>query len=359
LTLGSITLKTAGRTATNGTSAASASVAVTAGRLYIVAVFNIASNSGQMAAVTGISGAGTTWTKQQDLPTDPLFTNLSVWRGVAPSTTSGALTFTAPNTMDTWHWVVLEDTTADTGGTNGSNAFVQSATNTNAAATTLAATLGSAFGNASNYGLAFFGWDSDSLSTAASATAGGSWTELSDGGQNETGYSSALQCQWINGTADTSADVTWTASASLGAIVFEIKALPAATPSMLPRPALNPAARLATLMRFQEHHHVGHLHSAIQRGRGHSATRPVRAGRRFRKADGDPGIRRLTVNGGWRYTGGGPLHPGQERVDDQRKRWQRSDAGAHRYLGAGRGLHMRGEQHHQGNGRHHRHALFV
>lgn len=217
---------TSGSDTTTGTSATTASVSPTANRLVLVAVCNTANTGGNRAAPSGISGAGYTFDKIAEALVETDFTQVSLWRGLLASPSSGALTISFVNSMDLIVWSVFELDGIDTGGTNGSAAIVQSATNSTTG-TTQTVTL-AAFGSADNGAVSVHGWDSASTSTPATATAGTGFTEIHDGGATQgSGFAIALQSQW-RADNDTTANITWSTTGSLGGIAVEIKAAGAA-----------------------------------------------------------------------------------------------------------------------------------
>jgi len=137
--------------------------------------------------------------------------------GASPS--SGAITINLPNTHDYCSWHVMEFDGVDTGGTNGSAAVVQSATNSGSG-TAITATL-AAFGDAGNGTFSFSGgYNTSSVSTT---TPGTGFSEIYDTGQAYY-YNVTQHSQW-RADNDTTVTGTWSVSQSgWAAIAIEIKA---------------------------------------------------------------------------------------------------------------------------------------
>lgn len=199
-------------TAADGTDATSyntASISPSAGKVVLVAVGNM--RVGTVTTPT-LSGASTTWT-QVATDNQDNFTRCTLFRGVAAGT--GALTIDfAGNTQLRCAWSIVELSSVDTGGTNGANAIVQSATD-NTENTTLTVTLG-AFSSLSN---ATFGAVVVNASSP-DITAGSGFTQIAETAVETIG----IQTQYKL-TNDTSVDWTHNESNDIVGIAAEIKSL--------------------------------------------------------------------------------------------------------------------------------------
>lgn len=143
----SITALTSGTSATDLTSYATASISPTANRL-VIAVVAASTGSGQTTP-TASGGGMTTWTQVNSF-IHGVSGVTTMFRALQASPGSGTLTFSfGAVTQVRCLWSVFEISGIDTGGTNGSAAIVQSATNNAAPGTSLTVTL-SAFGNVDN-----------------------------------------------------------------------------------------------------------------------------------------------------------------------------------------------------------------
>ncbi len=209
---------------TNGVDTANASpyttgsITPTADRLVLCAVLNTATAA---AGAVSVAGCGLTWaevaTVQYNTAASKLY-RLSVWRAMGSAPTSGALTITVAGSPTGCAWSVTEFSGADTSGTNGSGAIVQSATNATDAATSCAVTL-SSFASVDNATYAAYALDVNTAITP-DATPGG-WTELSDDSLGST-PAARLEAGW-NASNDTAPTSTFSSSDNAG-IAIEIKA---------------------------------------------------------------------------------------------------------------------------------------
>ena len=201
---------TRGTDSDGGDTASTASISPGGNRLILVAVA-VYHTSGP-PAVSSVIGNGITYelieeTDNIDGGFGPY--RLGLYRGMAASPSSGAITITCASSATQIDWAVVDFSGVDTGGTNGSAAVVQDAENINTNGNTLTVTL-AAFGDAGNgaYG-AIISYGSRTF------TPGTGWTELSD---------SQLQTQW---RADNDTTCDWTASGAadddLAGIAIEIK----------------------------------------------------------------------------------------------------------------------------------------
>ena len=196
------------------TTIVTASISPGANRLILVSVA-IYDDSGS-TTVSSVVGNGITYTQVAvtaaiDDGAGPY--TLYLYRGMAASPSAGAITATVSANALQLDIAVTEFDGVDTGGTNGSAAVVQSATNTVNGGTELIVTL-AAFGDAGN---GAFGCTISYNGRAR--TAGTGWTELSEVTQ--------IQEQW-RADNDTTCNWTWTTSDDAAGIAIEIKAAAAA-----------------------------------------------------------------------------------------------------------------------------------
>lgn len=165
--------------AVSGNSYVTASLSVTAGRMYLLSV---RSRSGAGTGNTPtVTGAGQTWTQVATRnDAGDATKRLTVFRCIAASTTSGALTIDFAGQAQTAGigWIV-DEFTGMTPGNNGANAIVQTigGDSNEIAVSSFSLTL-SAFGSASNatYGSIYAG------ATASAVTQAAGYTELADNG---------------------------------------------------------------------------------------------------------------------------------------------------------------------------------
>lgn len=163
-----VTGLTSGGSAVAGTVFTTGSFAVSANSLVLVGISTIASTSTTTAAAVP-TGLGMTWVKVAEQAYWPDSGgdngNVSVYRGMRSSTTTGALTLTAAYSCGSCAWQVCEFPNVVTTGTNGSGAVVQSVTGSTGSATSLNLTLAAfvAYNNAS------FGVFGSSLPTGSPA----------------------------------------------------------------------------------------------------------------------------------------------------------------------------------------------
>lgn len=203
-------LLTSGSDGTDTSSYTTASISPTVGRVVLVAVNSI---KGSNATVPTISGASTTWTQVATV-VESTFTRCTLFRGVAAG--SGALTIDFSSvTHLRCAWDVIELSDVDTGGTNGSNAIVQSATNNGNTISSISVTL-SSFSDSNNATLGCI-----SLNDNVDVTSGSGFSEISDDGVEFA----RLQSQFKNSN-DTGVDWSWTGSLQAASIAVELKYLP-------------------------------------------------------------------------------------------------------------------------------------
>jgi hypothetical protein len=214
---------TSGTTETNGSSQATASVTPTANRL-ILAVCANRSTSGD-AAVTTATGNGLTWVSIATLIFGESGNNrvrLTIFRSMGASPSAGAITFDAGGTtQETWGWSITEFAGIDTGGTNGSAAVVQSATQQETSSVTTSTVTLAAFGSANNATFGVIGRNKNN----ESFTPGSGFTEIHD--LTTASESLGVATEWRNDN-DTTVDGSWASSVKAGGVAIEIKAVVAA-----------------------------------------------------------------------------------------------------------------------------------
>jgi len=168
------------------------------------------------------TSTGATWVAINSVVYDSTSSSrkrLTVLRTMVASNQTGAITidFGGQNQTDVEWSVETTDATVDTGGTNGSGAVVQSATNTDADGGACTVTL-AAFGSTNNATMGFFANDSGT----GTMTVGSGFAALGvNAGATLTGGT-----EWKNSN-DTSVDATFDAvvGATTGGIAIEVKAL--------------------------------------------------------------------------------------------------------------------------------------
>lgn len=198
---------------TDGTSVATASHTPVANQVVYAAVGSRATATVVTPTCTGNS---LTWVLvgMATCPTSPT-TRIAVFRSLGASPTAGATTFDfGVETQTSFVWSIIQFAGADTSGTNGSGATVQSKTaGSSGNVTTLSVTLDSALENAANAMIAFYVTNNNAAHTNDAA-----FTELSD---NAVSSGSAnLSVDWaIN---QTTCAPTW-ASAAGAVVAIEVK----------------------------------------------------------------------------------------------------------------------------------------
>jgi len=183
-------------------------------RLYLCAVFG--ESTGGVVSVTSVTGGGITWVKVNEVQFKSIASPTAVIANFRGLVTSGAfsddLTFTYDTTVDDCICSITEVDGIDLGGTNGSAAVVQSATDRSDSASSLSVAL-APFGNILNGAYGFF-YDGSSGGTWNPGTG---WTDLS-------ARIGAAHCQ-VKDVNDTTVEATKNfAPGTVGAIGLEIKA---------------------------------------------------------------------------------------------------------------------------------------
>lgn len=206
------------------TTAATASITPGSNQLVLAGIFHNASVAANAADITGLAGAGLTFTKAVSIVDTAAGSVLSIWRALSASPSSGALTATFANATLASVWSIMQFNGIDTGGTNGANAIVQSAVNSNntGSVATITATLG-AFGSVNNGAMSAHGWFNAGAVQTATPKSG--WAEIHDNGTTYSAGTLAdcLETQW-RATNDTTASAVWTSNGAVFAIALELKA---------------------------------------------------------------------------------------------------------------------------------------
>lgn len=202
---------TSGKDSTDGTSYATASIAPAANQ-PIYAVF--AARRSVTKPVVTAAGNGLTWVEVARATIADIRV-LYVFRAAGAAPSAGAVTFTCNQTCVGALWWVGQFTGADTSGTNGSGATVQSDIDDNiTSGTTGNTTFASPLEHANNVNLTAV---ITALSTA-SVTPDAQFAELFDDAAAEF---VGLEVQWARG--ESTCDPTWSTSAA-AIISVEVKA---------------------------------------------------------------------------------------------------------------------------------------
>ncbi len=203
-------LLTNNTSAVDGTSVATASILPTGGCLVLAGVVALG-NGGDPGAATA-AGNGLTWVEVGSVTVG--WERVTLLRAMGGSPSSGAVTFSCGSTK-AWLWSVVEFSGVDTGGANGADAIVQSATNS-VNSTSLAITLAE-FADAVNnvaFGCLFHLQDEGH-------TPGSGFVELSDEGVTDGGDDAALMTEWKTGE-DLAVDASWTTGKWSGGVAVEV-----------------------------------------------------------------------------------------------------------------------------------------
>ncbi len=206
------TLKEAASSTTDGASFTTGNQTPNAGYLQVLDI--LTSSAAAAEVPTSVAGCGLTWENVSSIAYISGNRMLSRWRAMGPAPSTGTLTITLLSTMTACLWNWKETGNADTSGTNGSGAFVQTVTaSAGAGSTTISANL-AALENAANSALAAVG-----LNTTGGVTPDAQFTELGD--DTEATPNSTLECE--HAANQTGCDPTF-AAASAGILLSEIKA---------------------------------------------------------------------------------------------------------------------------------------
>src|SRR5206468_3384084 len=169
------------------------SIAPGANRLILAWILT---TDNQTPDVATLSGNGLTWVLVGLAywnPSGPYFgDNITLFRAMGASPTAGSVTISYPSGQQSIAWSIVEFSGVDTSGTNGSGAFVQSATGTDDAAgpSGLTLTLPSAIGS----GNATAGGLGNAGAAAASISPGAGYTAFSE--VYLSGPQSDLRAEW-------------------------------------------------------------------------------------------------------------------------------------------------------------------
>lgn len=209
---------------TDASSYATASVTPTANKLQLLAI--VSRHGSTTPNTPTASGNSLTWVAIANVHFDTSGSQrkLTLLRAMGSSPTTGTITIDfASQTQSGCTWDLVEVTGADTSGTNGSGAIIQSKTNadTGGTATGLTVTLDAAITSTLNAVFATFAVGDGTLSF----TPGSGFTELSD---HSVGAEAniKLQTMYDAAGADTTADVALTGgdgNSEIGGIAIEIK----------------------------------------------------------------------------------------------------------------------------------------
>lgn len=223
----SVNTLTTGSGGSAATTYTTASISPGSNRLILVWVLGEVTFGGAVPVAPTLTGNGLTYvqvaTRVNDSGASLATQRLTLYRAMGASPSTGAITIT--HTAQTGGqrsctWSVVEFSGVDTGGTNGSAAVVQSATNSipDLTASSLTVTLG-AFSSASNATAGGFG---EARSPGTDVTPGSGFTQLHDTGS--TAGNSRLFSEWKS-TNDTTVDATFQGIiSSKTGIAVEIKA---------------------------------------------------------------------------------------------------------------------------------------
>ena len=207
----------------DNTSYSVASATYTAGRLYVIIVYNTHGTSAD--AVNSITGTGITFTSRSTTQYDSNLRRTSVWTAVPTSNTTTGLTIDFNGvTQTSCDWTVMEFVNVDTTTNDG---IVQTATNTGSS-TSPSVTL-SAFGSTANITLASVG---RTASTTTFTAAAGFERPVNNSHSFPNGGHSVI---WKDSPGTTPGG-TLSVSEAWGVVGVEIKA--AAQPFITLRPGL-------------------------------------------------------------------------------------------------------------------------
>ena len=197
---------------------------------------NTSIGTGTAPSATNVSGAGLTFT-QIGTPGGLLYPGTSsvrriqAWRALSSAgATTGSITVSLDGGSTSMDAVLLEISGADTSGTNGSGAIVQSSTGKASLATSLSVPL-AAFGSANNRPMAFF-----SHRVGEATTEGLGYTELDD--SSHSAPSTGAQCEWHASAADTTPSASWLTAGQAGGFALEVKSASSA-PTLNQAPVVN------------------------------------------------------------------------------------------------------------------------
>jgi len=206
----------------------SGSYAPAGNALVLACVHGDAVNSGDDEVPSSLSGNGLTWVNIANVACQANWDNISIWRAMGASPSSGALTVNYTNGQEGCQVHVLEFTGVDTSGTNGSGAVVQSAKTGPSSGTSATVTL-AAFGSANN---ATFGAFGRLNSAVNAATPGTGFTESFDNGNDYGSWAAMMMAEYLLGN-DTTVDYSWSGTYNVGGVAIEVKAATSGTDVLL------------------------------------------------------------------------------------------------------------------------------
>lgn len=217
------------------------SITPTANRVLLLAVSQTHASTGQDAPT--VSGGGvSTWTQQETVVVGSK-RRLTVFRAhTGSSPTTEQLTITMPTTMASAAWYVVEIEDCQTGGTNGADAVVQSASHASTNGTTANVTLGTAWAGVDNRAVTLTAIANSSAAIAAIEASG--FAAL--GNVGEGSGDNAQNVDALVGRNGASLEVGFSVASSYvkGAIGFEIAGAddPAAPAVAITYPAIRTRA---------------------------------------------------------------------------------------------------------------------
>lgn len=205
---------TAGSDTTDDSDSVTASITPSANKLILLTITSRA--DAVQPTISSVSGNGLTWVEINHRDYDAAGSRRTVflYRAMGSSPTTGSVTITWGGIQTAKAWCIDEITGADTSGTNGSGAIVQSVTNEGASVTSLTITLAD-FSSSSNATYGAFSGAGDDTFTAGS---GFSITAQTHPGTNEISVASEFKA-----TNDTSVDITLSPLDDIGGVAIEIK----------------------------------------------------------------------------------------------------------------------------------------
>lgn len=206
---------------TNQTSFSTASVTLTANRLILL--FVVTRHGTVEPNVPTATSTGATWATVDSQVFNTL-QKISVLRTMVSSDQTGAIAVDfAGQTQNTQAWSVVECSSVDTSGTNGSGAVVTSNKNSVSTNTVITLTF-SAYSSSNNRPVVGFG------ANPINSTGTIDWTSLSN--QSSAAEGIALGVAWRDATDDTTASYTYGFNANMGGVGVEVKGPSQATRSM-------------------------------------------------------------------------------------------------------------------------------
>lgn len=214
----------AGATSSTDASAyTTASIDVAQNDLVILYVVNTKASSPTVPTGIVDNGGGLTWVKEDETATfNGDKSIVSVWRAMTTTSNpaAGTQTINFGSTQTGCGWSIIKVSGADTTGTNGSGAVIQSVPGTlGSSGTSLSVTL-AAFGAAGNAGL--FGL---MITDNVAVTNRSNWTEIHDVTQGSAPVF-AIESQYR--IADDDASASWSGNLFAGGIALEIAVAAAA-----------------------------------------------------------------------------------------------------------------------------------